>query len=125
MNALTSFHTHSNSLATQKSSGRDQLTRKQVKVTMTDVSETYDEYTKLDDEFKDTSRQEDADLIRKAFPYPTQALIAEKAHEKIGWSEREIIRWLQKKHDMPSRAVKLVKMYIDAVEGVASRIEGK
>jgi len=80
---------------------------------------------KSDEAFRLASRKEDAALLRRAFQGPTQAAMADRGHEIIGASPRQIIYWMQCKNDMPSWAVKAVKIYLDRVESVASKIEGQ
>ena len=74
--------------------------------------------------FRDASRREDATHLRAAFDGPTQQAIAERGSRALGVSPRQIINWMHMEHDMPSWAVKAVKVYLGAVEKTAQRIEG-
>lgn len=74
--------------------------------------------------FRDSSRRDDANLVRAAFHGRSQQDIADKASRALGVTDRQIINWITLKHDMPSWAVKATKHYVRSVERIANRIEG-
>lgn len=81
-------------------------------------------YAKSNVPFRDASRREDAELLRRAFGARTQQAIADKAARALGVSPRQVIYWLHLENDMPSWAVKAATRWVEAVERAAKKIEG-
>lgn len=106
---------------------------------------------KTDVQFRDASRNQDAELLRLAFPGRSQSEISRLASRDLGISQRQIVNYLQGEHDMPSWLVKALRKrlrtpeqiiqymrasglpewavrsaqsYCAAVDGAAVRIEG-
>ena len=79
---------------------------------------------KADGDFREASRREDAGLLRRAFPAPSNRAVARKAAPVLGACPRQIIYWLTEDCDMPSWAVKATENYIRGVLAVARKIEG-
>lgn len=75
-------------------------------------------------DFRDSSRRDDANLLEAAFSGPSQQAIADKASRALGVTDRQIINWLKREHDMPSWAVKATKHYLRGLDALARRIEG-
>ena len=80
---------------------------------------------KSNGDFREASRREDSNLLRRAFDGRTQAEMAQKGSRALGVSERQFIYWLQMQNDMPSWAVKAARAYLKRVDRVAIRIEGR
>ena len=80
---------------------------------------------KSNGDFREASRREDSNLLRRAFDGRTQAEMAQRGSRALGVSERQFIYWLQMQNDMPSWAVKAARAYLARVDRVASRIEGR
>ena len=81
-------------------------------------------HAKLDLDFREASRRQDAKKLRAAFDGRTQAEISVKGSRALGVSPRQIINWMQCENDMPSWAVKAVDHYLQRLEHFARRIEG-
>lgn len=76
-------------------------------------------------DFRQASRREDSNLLRRAFDGRTQREMALKGSRALGVSERQFIYWLQEENDMPSWAVKAARAYLARIDRVAELIEGR
>ncbi len=76
------------------------------------------------DEHARTSRRWFSNLLRRAFPAPSEHELAQKAAAVLGVSPRQVRNWLREEHDASLRYVTAVVL-IAGGEVVFSKIEGR